>query len=664
MTLPQEKVKLLIVDDDPGFTRILQHLILKGMEKINCEFDTSTAFSEAVSKLQNNTYDICLLDYRINNARGIELLSILRAGGISTPVIFITGMEGQELAVEAMKAGAKDYITKANISPELLAQSIRHGIHLHREEELLRKAQEDLRRASAQNEQFLTSINSILIGLSPSGQINHWNQIAEDTLHLKAGDVLGKKLLDCPMVWESPVIIRGILECQKQKKAVRLDDVRFLHPDGRTGFLGFTINFMKTAGGEEPAGFLLFGADITKRKEAEEQLRIRTDELHLAKAKIEQEKVQYAALLASIGDGMVAVDCEGKITMMNAQAEQMTGYRATASWGKPFYGLIPIQDEKGQTLSPSERPFDKTLATGKKVTMTAYYMRAGKTLFPAAITVSPIVLDGKITGAIEIFRDITREKEIEQMKTEFISTVSHEMRTPLTGIREGVAQVEEGILGPVNAGQKEFLMLSLKELDRLTMIINDLLDIAKTEAGKMELKKAWFDLRKAVDQVVNSYQGLAKSRNLVLRSVLPPEELRIFADSEKLTQVLTNLVSNASKFTGAGGEIVIEARKTPPGFEVSVQDTGRGIHKENLEKIFDRFVQVGRSNGPGIKGTGLGLTISKNLVEMHAGRIWVNSEVGKGSRFTFFIPEEKSRIRPAPAKSERIGEYPGLKQAG
>ncbi len=357
-----------------------------------------------------------------------------------------------------------------------------------------------------------------------------------------------------------------------------------------------------------------------------------------AKQAIEKEKVEYAALLASIGDGMVATDQNGRIIMINQQAGHLLGWAPEEAVGQSFTELVPCEDEKGNSIAFPQRPLPVALATGRRFTTTAYYVTRDKKKFPVAITVSPIMLGDKTIGAIEIIRDITKEKEVDRMKTEFISTVSHELRTPLTVIREGVSLVIDGVLGDTNEKQQKFLGLALGDIDRLKRIIDNLLDISRIESGKVEIKKEYGNLGKLAEGVIATFQGHAQAKGLELRGHFPVKITGSYIDRDKMIQVFTNLVGNALKFTEQGFiEVGVEEKEED--LECYVRDTGRGISEEDLPRVFGKFQQFGRTHGAGEKGTGLGLSIAKGIVEMHQGKIWVESHLNEGTKFVFRLPK-------------------------
>lgn len=225
-------------------------------------------------------------------------------------------------------------------------------------------------------------------------------------------------------------------------------------------------------------------------------------------------------------------------------------------------------------------------------------------------------------------------KKLDELKSEFISTVSHELRTPLSIIKEGISLVLDKIPGDVNEKQTKILDISKYNIDRLARIIDSLLDISKIEAGKVEMNKDLITISDVVNQVAASFNGKIKEKGLVMRLDIDKVEGKIYADTDRITQVLTNLIGNAVKFTSSG-HIDISCKEKEDSVVCSIADTGMGIAKDDLPKMFNKFQQFGRTAGAGEKGTGLGLAIAKNIIDMHNGAIWVESEIGKGTKFTF-----------------------------
>jgi len=230
--------------------------------------------------------------------------------------------------------------------------------------------------------------------------------------------------------------------------------------------------------------------------------------------------------------------------------------------------------------------------------------------------------------------DLTR---LSGLKDEFLSTVSHELRTPLAITREGISLVLDGVPGKINDKQHKVLTTAQHNIDRLARLINELLDMSKLEAGKVELHRDRIDLAELLTHVTSAFEPKARAKDLVVKVDAPHAGLAVYADADKITQVLTNLLSNALQFT-TQGQITLSARARGEEIVCQVADTGKGIEQEDLPKVFSKFQQFGRTPGAGEKGTGLGLAITKGLIDLHHGTIQVDSEIDKGTTFTFTLP--------------------------
>ena len=248
---------------------------------------------------------------------------------------------------------------------------------------------------------------------------------------------------------------------------------------------------------------------------------------------------------------------------------------------------------------------------------------------------------GDLAG--EFNRMAKKLKELDQMKDDFVSSVSHELRSPLTSIKGYVDFVLRGKAGPLNKKLIEYLTIVKNNTSRLGMFINDILDLAKIEAKRFELGKEALELPPLIEEMVTFFRPQAEESKVQLEVVVSTNVSLVSADPDKLRQVFTNLLSNAFKFTPEGGKVTIETKNSESGnfVEIAIKDTGVGIAKEDLQKVFGKFQQVKSSGGKvkRVKGTGLGLAIVRGIVEAHGGRIWVESEPNKGSNFIFTLPK-------------------------
>ncbi len=261
-------------------------------------------------------------------------------------------------------------------------------------------------------------------------------------------------------------------------------------------------------------------------------------------------------------------------------------------------------------------------------------------------TSNPIKSGFYTGGRIELYVDITERKKVEEelreamsIKSQFTSMVSHELRTPLTAIKEGIAIVLDGSAGKINEDQKDFLSTAKRNVDRLHRLINDVLDFTKLESGKAEFRMEENDINEIIEEIVKTQKAVAGGSGLYLKTNLSPDIEKIRFDSDKIAQVLTNLINNAIKFTTRGGITVTSGIDVEgKAVRVQVEDTGTGIKKENLSRLFVEFQQVGSDKYRKPGGTGLGLAICRQIIEGHGGIIRAESEQGRGSKFIFTLP--------------------------
>ena len=246
-------------------------------------------------------------------------------------------------------------------------------------------------------------------------------------------------------------------------------------------------------------------------------------------------------------------------------------------------------------------------------------------------------------GIKVLYEELKRKNEelqkLDQLKSDFVSTVSHELRTPLAITTEGISLMIDEIPGEINDKQRKILSTSKDNIDRLARIIDDLLDISKIEAGKIELKLKAHDIRQVLHDFIDSYQRVVKRKDIKLNLFLPEGPVELNFDKDKILQIVSNLVNNAFKFTPEGGTVDVKLEPREKDVLFCVKDSGIGIDKDDMEKLFRKFQQFSRKAGPGIKGTGLGLSISRALVLLHQGDIWAESEPEQGTSFYFTIPK-------------------------
>ena len=376
-------------------------------------------------------------------------------------------------------------------------------------------------------------------------------------------------------------------------------------------------------------------------KEAEQQLNNYHQNLELLvrerTEQLETEKEFMSVTLKSMGDGVIAVNAEKQITIFNKIAENLTGRRFEKVEDKCVDDVFKLINE--QSKEPVESPIDKALRSGRIESGSDQDCLVAKdgTERPIAATAGPIQKnDGTMIGVVMVIRDVSREREIDRMKTNFISSVSHELRTPLTSIKAYTATILRDPDMPKKI-RNQFLTIIDEESNRLAKLIEDLLEVSKIESGTAEMSKQNVYIGGVINQVLSALQPLADNKHIRIKYEQQDKFLALAGDKLKIQSVVTNLLNNAIKFTSEFGHVTVSVRRTEYELGISVSDTGVGIPTEALPRIFDRFYRVYRP-GEQISGTGLGLAIVKKIVDMHGGRIEVESDEGQGSTFTVYLP--------------------------
>jgi len=259
-----------------------------------------------------------------------------------------------------------------------------------------------------------------------------------------------------------------------------------------------------------------------------------------------------------------------------------------------------------------------------------------------------------IGSVVLVFRDLTRRREIERMKSEFVSVVSHELRTPLTSIHGSLGLLASGLLGKVNARGERMLEIAVSNTDRLIRLLNDILDMETLDSGKVEMRRIKCSAGELIDHAIELMRPMAQNQRVGLAATR--SELLIYADRDRIIQCLTNLLSNAIKFSEPGKAVRVTANRVGQDARFEVADQGKGIPEGKRTSIFERFQQVDTSDSRKRGGTGLGLAISRNIVEQHGGKIWVESQLGQGSTFFFTIPVANQENLSLHASSEKPSE--------
>jgi PAS domain S-box-containing protein len=348
-----------------------------------------------------------------------------------------------------------------------------------------------------------------------------------------------------------------------------------------------------------------------------------------------------ASILNSLTSGILAVDLDSRVLFVSDALCRRLGTDQDAWLGKPALGLFGPANPRISAKRSALYRLDPR-RDGAKTEYREIEWSDGNRVVHLREDSSPLRdKAGELIGRLFSYHDLTWEKSIDQMKSEFISVASHELRTPMTSIKGSVDLILGGCVGEVSPEAHELLEVAHSACDRMIRLINNILDLSKIEAGQIQLRVEQIDLTKVVERSLRGMDTLAAQAGITLKSSfqsgLPPVE----ADRDRMEQVITNLVSNAIKFSPAKGEVEISVSADNQWVRCSVSDQGCGIAEKDLSRIFGKFQQAGLPQRGA--GTGLGLAITHALVSEHKGKIWVDSQVGKGSCFVFCLPVARRR---------------------
>jgi len=505
-----KSIKILIVDDDPDDAFLTTRCIKKGLEGVDLSIDHVRCCTELEAALAEKRYDLFLIDYHLGKSTGLEAMQRVKALGISSPMILLTGHGDEQIAVRAMKEGASDYLQKDTLSPEILRNTVRYVMDLFQAEARRKKSEKALRR---NEEKYRTIINTTTEG--------YWL---------------------------------------------------------------FDLNFKSV--------------DLN---------------------------ASLCRLLGYTREEMLAKAPETLIDDSKQEA---------------FQGAL------ASMLSADQKVFETVLVTKNRHRV------------PAIVNATVIrSAKGKILQVFALVTDISKQKETETalkkanealkkldlMKSDFVSNVSHELRTPLTSIKNAIGILVKGKAGSFNETQVHFLEMAARNIDRLACLTNDVLDLSRIEARKFRIRPVKLRLEALLQNIGTLFQTQAAEKEIYLEAdatiKLPP----VYADPDRVEQVLSNLLSNALKFTPARGRVFLSTEINGEWLKITVSDNGPGLSKDDCAHVFERFYQVGDSMGQTIQGTGLGLPIAKELVEMQGGELSVHSEIGVGAQFFFTLPVYSNR---------------------
>ena len=353
---------------------------------------------------------------------------------------------------------------------------------------------------------------------------------------------------------------------------------------------------------------------------------------------IERRTAESEALFLSIGEGAIVTDEQGRISRINQVALDILGFKKEDLLGAWYPTVIIAEDEDGRVLPNIERPITAAFLNKKAISTRVYYRRKDSSRVIVHLTVSPVMLEGKPIGAIEVFHDITSEVELEKAKDEFISLASHQLRTPASAVKQYAGLLLEGYVGDLTSQQFGMVKTMYESNERQIKIVNDLLKVAQVDAGKVTLHRRKVNIIDLVEDIIHEQSLKLKAKQQKVHLLADTGTSEVSIDPERMRMVIENIIDNASKYTIAGKTIDVSVAIDDGQLHLTVRDEGVGIAKQDIDLMFQKFSRIPNALSDTVGGTGLGLYWAKKIIDLHGGTIEVQSRLRKGTAVTLSMP--------------------------
>jgi PAS domain S-box-containing protein len=628
-------LRLLIVEDDVIDRKLLQRLL--GQSSLGaCEVANADRLVGALKLLQDHPYDIILLDLGLPDSQGIDSVVRLQACAPQTPIIVLSGLDDAEVATQAVQIGAQDYLIKGQVDANLLMRAVRYALER-------KKAERQLQAAELRYRMIFENSAVAIMMVDEQRHLISWNQFTERLLGMTGDRLLGRHIQEFypEAEWRKICALR-----LRHKGMGHHLETKMIRGDGSIIDVDISLSVVRDSEGKV-TGSIGVVQDITER--------LRVHEI------LDRKQKNLEAIFDAAPVGMLLVDQQMRVVRANDTIRQISGKTYPDVIGHDACAALGCR-RSSDALRGADCPnclfrskVRTVLASGEPVRGLEVQPRRNHegdqapTPTPSgaaawlSLSVEPVNVDGA-KHVVAALNDVTDRKRAEEqlkdtmeMKSQFISTVSHELRTPMTAMQEAVIIVLDEIAGKLNKDQKHFLDIAKRNLDRLSRLIDDVLDFQKLNAGQMKFHLQANDVAAVVKEAYATMQPHAAKSKVALALEVEPHLPAVVYDADRILQALINLISNAIKFTAEGGRVLVAAHRRQEHLVLQVSDTGYGIPQEDLPKLFHQFFRVHRP-GKEIKGTGLGLAIVSKIVAGHGGRIEVESELDKGTTFTVVLP--------------------------
>jgi signal transduction histidine kinase len=372
---------------------------------------------------------------------------------------------------------------------------------------------------------------------------------------------------------------------------------------------------------------------------------LREDQLNRALDDAANQRDLFYSIINASSDGLLLYDKDRQLLAANLRCAELLGFSIHDLLTRPRQALQRAIAARSSEPEQYEARLEAHFERPDQPHQDLLVIREPRRLVLRRYS-CPVITQRGVQGRVFTYTDITVESEVDRMKSEFVSMASHELRTPLTSVHGALQLVLTGSGGRLTAEDRELLEISLSSTERLVRMVNDLLDLSKIEAGRMPLVLAPLDVAGLLEQAARGMQGFAATRETRITVTARDAAARVSGDRDHLLRVLTNLLSNALKYSPAGSTVLLSSRVVHEGIEFSVQDAGPGIPPDHVDRLFRPFSRLGAHERQMTGGTGLGLAISRAIVEQHKGRIWVERVQPSGCRFAFVVPAGASDRAP------------------
>jgi PAS domain S-box-containing protein len=602
MAEPVRPLRVLVIDDNAYDRLLLRRALVKGGWVT--AMDEAETVGDGLRRTAEHPYDLIFVDDHLpGEGGGADFVAYLRQAVLPAPVIVLRGHADSAAAQALVEAGALEFLDKSLLTPEGVTQSLRTVLRLREAATGLDRSNLALRFTEQRLGQVVAKAPLIVFSTDRDGVLTTVEGRGLEFMHLDPASLVGRSFFGIHDAdSEAADDLRAALRGETVTSVIAMGD-RF-----------FDVWYSPLAEGGAIRGAVGVAVDVTELKRAE--------------AAMAASEERWRAAVDNMHDGVIVFTDAGRIVSLNPAAERMFGVRTRDVAGADVALLL----HDPQSADPDTQRKSYRLAAGRVSEWQG--MRPGGEPFAAEVSMAELPLaTGRLFAAN--VRDITERKELDKMKSDFVSVVSHELRTPVTSL-VGALKLASVSRELDHAGDLARLVeIAMRNAERLVGLLGDIIDAEQIETGQLRLRRAPLDLRRAAESAANACVGLMGD-TVRLRLTLADEPLGVEGDHERLVQVILNLLSNAVKYSPAGGEVRLRVERAGGAARVSVHDDGPGIPPAFRSRIFGKFQRADASESRKKGGTGLGLAIARGLVEQHGGRI--GFETDPGTTFWFEIP--------------------------